>query len=45
MHQSKYASDIMRKFNIQHCNLAKTHSETGMKLEKDGKEKKVNYNV
>jgi len=27
---------------MQHCNLAKTPSETGMKLEKYGNEKEVN---
>jgi hypothetical protein len=42
MHLIKYASDILRKINMQHCNLAKTPSETSMKLEKDGNEKEVN---
>jgi len=38
MYQSKYASDILRKFNMQECNLAKTPIETAMMLEKDGNE-------
>ena len=42
MHQSKYTSDILRKFNMQHCNLEKTPSETSMKLEKDGNEEELN---
>lgn len=42
MHQSKYASDILQKFNMKDCNSAKTPSETGMRLEKDGIEKEVN---
>jgi hypothetical protein len=41
MHQSKYASDVLRKFNMMECNLAKPPSETGMKLEKDGIEDEV----
>jgi len=27
---------------MQHCNLAKTLSETGIKIEKDGNEEEVN---
>jgi len=38
MHQSKYVFNILRKFNVQHCNIAKTPSETSMKLQKDGNE-------
>lgn len=38
MHQSKYVYDILRKFNVQHCNIVKTPSETSMKLQKDGNE-------
>lgn len=41
MYQSKYASDVLRKFNRMECNLAKTPSETGIKLEKDGIEDEV----
>jgi hypothetical protein len=36
MHQCKYASYVLRKFNMMECNLAKTPSETGIKLDKDG---------
>jgi len=42
MHQNKYASDVLRKYNIQHCSIAKTSSETDLKLEKDKNGKEVN---
>ena len=42
VHQCKYASYLLRKINMQHYNLAKTPSETCMKLERNGSEKEVN---
>jgi len=41
MHQCKYSSDILRQFNMHHCNLAKTPSKTDMKLEKDGNDNQL----
>jgi len=40
MHRCKYASVVLRKFNME-CNLAKTPSETGIKHQKDGIEDEV----
>lgn len=40
MHQKKYASDLLRKFNMLECNSAAT-SAIGVKLEKEGDEELV----
>ncbi|XP_014492682.1 uncharacterized protein LOC106755098 [Vigna radiata var. radiata] len=41
MHQSRYALDMLTKFNMLHCNPANTPTEMGVKLEKDLEEEVV----
>ncbi|XP_014506331.1 uncharacterized protein LOC106766087 [Vigna radiata var. radiata] len=41
MHQSRYALDMLTKFNMLHCNSANTPTEVGVKLEKDPEEEVV----
>lgn len=41
MHQSKYASDILKRFKMSECNPISTPIETGTKLRKDGEEEAV----
>lgn len=36
MHQKKYASEILKKFNMQNCNSLTTPTETGLRLIRDG---------
>ena len=33
VHQSKYASDLLKKFRMKDCKLSKTHFLSGVKLE------------
>lgn len=35
LHQSKYATDLLKKFNMWDCNSAKTPADTGLVLQKD----------
>lgn len=42
LHQKKYASDILRRFNMQNCNPAVTPMEPGLKLSKTSEGNKVN---
>ena len=41
MHQSKYATKILKRFNMVECNSAATPIEAGLVLEREGKEDKV----
>lgn len=43
MHQTKYATDLLKKFNMLKCNLAVTPYEIGVFLEKDGNEEFINW--
>lgn len=42
MHQSRYALDMLNKFDMLHCNSANTLAEVSLKLEKDPGEEGVN---
>jgi transposase InsO family protein len=39
--QKKYASDILKRFNLQHCNSAQTPAEARLWLDKDADEPEV----
>lgn len=41
MHQSKYATEILKRFNKVECNSVATPIEVGLVLEREGKEDKV----
>ena len=41
MHQSKYAQDLLKKFNMQQSNPARTPAEVGLVLEKETDEEPV----
>ncbi|XP_047163693.1 uncharacterized mitochondrial protein AtMg00810-like [Vigna umbellata] len=41
MHQSRYITDMLTKFNMDQCNSATTPAEVGIKLEKDPEEEAV----
>ncbi|XP_014501147.1 uncharacterized protein LOC106761996 [Vigna radiata var. radiata] len=41
MHQSRYALDMLTRFNMLQCNSATTPAEVGLKLEKDPEEEAV----
>ncbi|XP_052726845.1 uncharacterized protein LOC128194777 [Vigna angularis] len=41
MHQSRYALDMLTKFDMLHCNSANTPAEMNLKLEKDPEEEVV----
>ncbi|XP_006588253.1 uncharacterized mitochondrial protein AtMg00810-like [Glycine max] len=41
MHQSKYAQDLLKKFNMQQSNPAGTPAEVGLVLEKETNEELV----
>lgn len=36
LHQSKYAADLLKRFNMWECNSAETPADTGLVLQKDG---------
>ena len=42
MHQKKYATDILKRFNMLDCNPTLTPVETGTRLVKEGDEDLVN---
>jgi hypothetical protein len=42
LHQSKYVSDILKRFNMLNCNPANTPMETGSSLSSDDEGKDVN---
>jgi len=41
MHQKKYASDILKRFNMMNCNLSSSPVETNVKLEMNEEEEPV----
>lgn len=41
LHQKKYAAEIIKRFNMEHCNVVSIPRETGLKLVKDEAEDNV----
>ncbi|XP_020225191.1 uncharacterized protein LOC109807074 [Cajanus cajan] len=41
MHQRRYATEVLKRFNMLNCNSAITPSEVGLILEKDGSDEYV----
>jgi len=41
MHQTKYARDLLKKYNMQHSNTATTPVKSGLKLESNSEEEGV----
>nr|KYP66622.1 Copia protein [Cajanus cajan] len=42
LHQKKYATEMLKRFNMLNCNAAVTPMETGLKLVSNSEEKQVN---